>query len=84
MNPPIITLSLASTKQRILMLLSHDVIIGDVVAAAVIERLLQSPTGETTINNGGRSFFILGNWGLGHANGANRYESKAETKSLST
>jgi len=35
MNPPIITLSLASTKQRILMLLSHDVIIGDVVVAAV-------------------------------------------------
>src|SRR6266550_878398 len=60
MNPPIITLSPVCTKQRVLMLPNCDAGMGGVLVAAVIARVLVSATRQTTINNGRRSFFMLG------------------------
>jgi hypothetical protein len=52
-------LSPVCTKERVLMLPSHDV--GDVLVVAVIARVLVSPTSQMSVTrkNGRRSLFIL-------------------------
>ena len=59
MNPPIIMFSPVCTKERVLMLPSHDV--DNVLDEAVIARVLVSPTSQmsSTRKDSRRGLFIL-------------------------